>query len=374
MNQKKTIVLTANTSWYLYNFRRGTIIQLIKLGYHVICISPVDDYSDRFSSLGAEFYELEIDGKSISFKKEFLTFFAIFFLLKKIKPFFVYNFTIKLNVYSGVACRIINLPYSNNVSGLGTAFMHDGLRYKLAQYLYGVSNKAALGVFFQNDDDMQLAISKGLANRHKSTLLPGSGVNVDDFSYQRKAVPSNQGLCFLMIARVIADKGVREFIGAANYIKPKYPNCRFVLVGDCNSNNKTSFSKETIDEWRNQGVVEIVGHQDDIKNWIYTSDVVVLPSYREGMPRTILEAASCGRPAIVSDVPGCRQAVVPNETGWLCESHSVESLASCIEYCLHLSEEDIIKFGHNARVRAETKFSEEIVINKTIEVLSNLRE
>ncbi|WP_189339513.1 glycosyltransferase family 4 protein [Pectobacterium peruviense] len=372
MNQKETIVLTANTSWYLYNFRRSTIKRLMDLGYRVICVSPVDDYSNRFSLLGAEFRELKIDAKSISFKTEFLTFIALYFLLKEIKPFFVYNFTIKLNVYSGLACRIINLPYANNISGLGTAFMHDGIRYKLARYLYGISNKTAVEIFFQNDDDMQLAISKGFASKHSSTLLPGSGVNVDDFSYQRKTISSGKDLCFLMVARVIADKGVREFIGAACYIKLKYPNCRFILVGDCKSNNKTSFSKETINEWCNQGVVEIVGHQDDIKNWIYTSDIVVLPSYREGMPRTILEAASCGRPAIVSDVPGCRQAVVNNETGWLCEPHSVQSLATCIEHCLHLSEEDIIKFGHNARRHAENFFSEEIVINKTIKVLSKL--
>ncbi|QQG27309.1 glycosyltransferase family 4 protein [Pectobacterium carotovorum] len=372
MSQKKTIVLTANTSWYLYNFRRSTIKKLIDLGYRVICVSPVDSYSERFSSLGAEFRELKINGKSISIKTEFFTFINLYFLLKKIKPFFVYNFTIKLNIYSGLACQVIGLPYANNVSGLGTAFMHDGVRYKLARHLYGVSNKTALEIFFQNDDDMQFAISNGLANKHNSTLLPGSGVNVNDFSYQRKVISSGKGLCFLMIARVIADKGVREFVGAAGYIKSKYPNCRFVLVGDCNSNNKTSFSKETINEWRNQGVVEIVGHRDDIKNWIYTSDIVVLPSYREGMPRTILEAASCGRPAIVSDVPGCRQAVVNNETGWLCEPHSVQSLASCIEHCLRLKEEDIIKFGHNARKHAEIFFSEEIVINKTTKVLSNL--
>ncbi len=371
MSENRVIVLASNTSWYLYNFRKSTIKALIFAGYKPLCIAPEDEYSKKLIELGAQFEASGMVGESTNPFTEISTFLNLILLLRRLKPKFVFNFTIKMNIYAGLVCRLLGIPYSNNVSGLGTAFLHPGLVYKVAQYMYGISNRHATTVFFQNEDDMHLFLERGLAFDKRATLLPGSGVDIQEYSFQ-PMVSSDDQLVFLMIGRVIADKGVKEFVEAARIVNKKVPGTRFLLMGSWKISNKSAFDETTIDTWVKEGVVEFLGHQADAKTWIYECDVVVLPSYREGMPRTILEAASCGRPSIVTDVPGCRQAVIHDETGWLCEVRSAESLAIRMLGCIQLGRPSLLPFGNRARKCVETKFSDKIVVNEYLRLLNTV--
>lgn len=172
-----------------------------------------------------------------------------------------------------------------------------------------------------------------------------------------------------MIARLIQDKGVREYVGAAKKIKGSHPNTRFILVGPSGISNKTAISKEEIEEWASEGIIEYHGEQEDIRPWVAQSHVIVLPSYREGMPRVVLEAASMGRPAIVTDVPGCRQSIIEGVTGWLCEKKSVGSLAKKLEAVSQMPPIEIEKMGLDARARAIESFSEKRVIDSYLNCL-----
>jgi len=173
---------------------------------------------------------------------------------------------------------------------------------------------------------------------------------------------------FLMISRLIADKGVREFVAAARFVKKSFPNVRFVLLGPNAVQNHSAIANEELTSWRQEGIVELPGATDDVRPWLKACHVLVLPSYREGMPRTVLEAASVGRPAIVTDVPGCRQSIVPGETGWLCNVRDPESLANQIIYVIE-NQNLIPEFGDRAAERVCRKFSDQIVIDAYIECL-----
>lgn len=368
MAKNKTIMLTSNTSWYLYNFRKSTILALIEAGYRPVCVAPRDEYSSKLEELGSLYHPLGVEGKSTNVFREFRVFLNLVTIIVRLKPAFVFNFTIKMNVYAGMASKLVGIPYSNNVSGLGTAFLHEGTVYKLAQFFYGLTNRFAKRVFFQNEDDMQLFLDRGLARKNSAILLPGSGIDLNSFPYQQ-IFGNSDTLSFLMIARVIADKGAREYVQAARIVKSKYPGVRFVLVGSWEVSNKSAIAAETILAWQKSATVELLGHQSDVKPFIYDSDVVVLPSYREGMPRTILEAASCGRPAIVTNVAGCKHSIVPGFTGWLCEVRSAASLAKCMEDCIHIGKLGLIKYGLAARQNIEANFSDQIVIRQYMALL-----
>lgn len=362
------MVLTSNTSWYLYNFRKGTIKAFIKKGYNVICAAPEDSYSGKLVELGAIFSPIPMIGKSTNPIHELKSLFYIFNLLRKLKPHFVYNFTIKMNLYFGLVCRALLIPYANNVSGLGTIFLHDKLIFRLAKKLYGIVNRGAHTVFFQNQEDHDLFVSNSLVVAEKSIVLPGSGVDIEHFNFH--PLPDEGPFTFTMIARLIGDKGVREYVAAARKIKLLYPDVRFILVGPAGVSNKTAILDSEIEQWQQDELVEWVGEQNDIKPWLVKSHVFVLPSYREGMPKTVLEAAAIGRPAIVTDVPGCRQSIVDGVTGWLCQVKNADSLAKRMIQTLIISHDELSAKGVAARTRAENEFTEKIVIDHYLACLN----
>jgi glycosyltransferase involved in cell wall biosynthesis len=363
----KSVAITANTSWYLFNFRKGTIQCLLASGYQVVCIAPEDSFSVRLEGLGAKFVALPLEGKSTNPASELKSLISIYSIIKRLKPAFVFNHTIKMNLYVGLSCRLLGVSYSNNVSGLGTVFLHKGLAYGAAQKLYKLANSGAQTVFFQNEEDKDTFLELGLVTEAKIVLLPGSGIDVEAFAFTQ--FPKTRPLVFIMIARLIADKGVREFVDAARKVRAAGARARFVLVGPNGISNKSAISDDEVEGWNAEGVIEYVGEQRDVIPWIEKAHVLVLPSYREGMPRTVLEAASIGRPAIVTDVPGCRQSVVDGVTGWYCEVRNAESLTARMLHVIQLPAEELEKFGYGARKRAEQVFSEKLVIGRYLACL-----
>ncbi len=356
-----TVVLVSNSSFFLYNFHRGVIEGLRDTGYRVVCLAPTDAHSARLvDELKVEHRPLGMEGKGTSLVGEGKSLMALLMTLLKLRPRYVLNFTIKANIYSGLACRLLNIPYTNNVSGLGTAFLHDSWLFRRVRALYGIANRGARCVFFENRDDQALFLRMGLQKSTPSVVLPGAGIDPERFAFTEQ--PQSPPLTFVMVARLIADKGVREYVAAAERLHERYPQARFWLIGPSGISNRTAISDEEIAQWRARGVLHYLGEQRDVRPFLAESNILVLPSYREGMPRTVLEAASMGRPAIVSDVPGCRSSVLPGATGWLCEAGSIDSLEQHMQACLETPREALEAAGLASRERIEREFDQAIVV------------
>lgn len=371
MKDNNTVVLVSNTSWYLYNFRRGTIVALRDSGYRVVALAPVDDYSHRLlEELGIEHMALPMEGKSTRLVGEGKSLLALANTLRRLKPAFVFNFTVKANIYSGLACRALGIPYANNVSGLGTAFLHDSWLFRRVRLLYGFANRGAQRVFFQNEEDHALFQSHDLLRNTPTIVLPGSGIDTRRFACS--PLPASLPFTFVMIARLLGDKGVREYVQAAQQVRLKHPHTRFMLVGPYGASNRTAITENEVVSWQQAGAIDYLGEQADVRPSIVQAHILILPSYREGMPRTVLEAAAMGRPAIVSDVPGCRHAIEDGVTGWLCEAKSADSLATRMIECLNMPATELQVAGQAARRRIEAEFDEQIVINATLSCLEDL--
>ncbi|WP_414430019.1 glycosyltransferase family 4 protein [Alcanivorax sp. IL3] len=361
------VLLSSNTSWYLYNFRKSTIRALLDEGHEVICLSPLDEFSHRLESeLGALHIALPMDGKSTGLFVELVSVFFIWKTLRRYRPSFVFNFTIKLNLYCGLACISQRIPFANNISGLGTAFIHDSWLFRRVRQLYGWVNRHARHLFFQNDEDLAVFRDSGLLGDTSFTLLPGSGVDLDYFAFQ----PLPKGVVtFVMIARLLGDKGVREYAAACRFLKQRQASVRCLLVGPLGVSNHSAISEDEVARWHEEGILDYRGQTDDVRPLIAESHVLVLPSYREGMPRTVLEAAAMGRPAIVTDVPGCRHAIDVDKTGWLCEPRNSDSLASQMLTVAATKLDSLQRSGDAARQRMETSFSELRVVRAYLECL-----
>lgn len=286
---------------------------------------------------------------------------------RRYKPVFVFNFTVKLNLYGGLACRLLRVPFANNISGLGTAFIHDSWLFRRVRQVYGWVNRRASHLFFQNEEDLVVFREAGLIGDTPVTVLPGSGVDLYYFAYQ--PLPEDSTVTFVMIARLIGDKGVREYAGACRLLKKNGVPARCLLVGPLGISNHSAVSKEEVDSWHAEGILEYRGATNDVRAVISESHVLVLPSYREGMPRTVLEAAAMGRPAIVADVPGCRQAVDSGKTGWLCEVRNEASLAEQMRKITVMSRKEVSHVGYSARQRMEAHFSERVVVKAYVDCL-----
>ena len=362
------VVLVSNTSWYLYNFRRGTLCALRAAGFSVVALSPTDPSSQRLEDgLGVRHQPLNLDGKGTSVLGEGRSFVGLALTLRRMKPAFVFNFTVKANIYSGLACRALGIAYANNVSGLGTAFLHDSWLFRQVRALYGFANRGARRVFFQNQEDHRLFHAHGLLKATPTTVLPGSGMDLTRFAFS----PLPDGpLTFVMVARLLGDKGVREYASAAAQVRKAHPDVRCLLVGPLGISNRTAITADEVTAWVNAGQLEYAGETDDIQPFIRQAHVLVLPSYREGMPRTVLEAAAMGRPAIVSDVPGCRHAIRADETGWLCEVRNADSLAQHMLSAVIRPREQLAAAGVKARAFMEAEFDEAIVVRAYVSCLN----
>ncbi|MDF1629718.1 MAG: glycosyltransferase family 4 protein [Alcanivoracaceae bacterium] len=362
------VFLTSNTSWYLYNFRASTIRALRERGNRVVCLAPSDEFSLRLvDELGVEHIALPLDGKSTGLQQELASIWFIWRVMRQYSPDLVFNFTVKLNIYSGLVCALQKIPFANNISGLGTAFIHDSWLFRRVRQAYGVVNRRAQHLFFQNEEDLSVFRNGGLLGGAPVTLLPGSGVDLQRF--QASPLPQEGPVTFIMIARLLGDKGVREYAEACRSLKANGLHVRCLLVGPLGVSNRTAISEQEVSQWQAGSTLEYLGVTDDVRPLIEQAHVLVLPSYREGMPRTVLEAAAMGRPSIVTEVPGCRHAIEPEVTGWLCKVRDAQSLAEQMERVLLMDSADRQLAGQAARQRMESRFSEQRVVDAYLDCL-----
>lgn len=363
--------IVINTSWNLINFRQGLMKALIDEGYQVYAIAPKDDYSAQLAELGVEFVPLQMQAKSQNPWQDYQLIQTLKSIYRKLNLDFVLQYTIKPNIYGTLAARSLPTKVINNVSGLGTTFIRESWVTKLVKGLYRKSFKHADHVFFQNPEDQTLFKEAKLVPIHRTSLLPGSGIDTQQFKFEPKeATPCFK---FLMPARLLIDKGIEEYIGAATKMKQTYGDLvEFRICGKPENNPKIGWSAHQIKPYVEQGIVHYLGHVDDMPQQMAQVDVIVLPSYREGTPRCLLEAASMGRFMITTDVPGCRQVVVHQHTGLLARAKEVDSLYHCMEEYMGMSVGQRKTLVLNARNRVQEKFEESIVVGEYLKKIKEL--
>jgi glycosyltransferase involved in cell wall biosynthesis len=293
-------------------------------------------------------------------------------IYRKVKPDVILHYTIKPNVYGTLAASILKIPAVNNVCGLGTVFLRNNLVSWIAMALYRISFRFAHKVFFQNPDDLQLFQDKNLVPRHTVDLLPGSGIDLKRF--QPMAFSRNKTFTFLLISRLITDKGVLEYIEAVRSLKASGVQAKFQVLGAMDPEHKRGIKTNVIQEWITSGTIEYLGTTDDVRQYIERADCVVLPSYREGTPRTLLEAASSAKPIIATDVPGCNHVVENNYNGLLCRLKDSTDLAAKMMAMASLQDEALQAFGRNGRTKMESEYDESVVINKYLTTLATFKK
>ncbi len=365
--QKKiTIAIVINTSWNIFNFRLGLLQALKNQGYKIIAIAPRDDYSQKLQSMGFEYHHISMNNKGTNPVQDLKLLVAFYKLYKKLKPDVILQYTIKPNIYGTIAAKLAGCQTINNISGLGTVFLNDHFSSKLARFMYRCSLRFANRVFFQNPHDRQLFIEHKLITESKTDLLPGSGINVDKYKPSKRAHQQGSSCIFLLVARMIRDKGVIEFVEAAGHLLNEGTDqvVEFWLLGDLYPGNPTAISADQLEQWQQDGVVKYLGHVDDVAAVIHKADCVVLPSYREGLSRVLLEAAAMAKPIITTDTPGCKDVVDHGLNGYLCAVKSSQDLALMMREFLLLEEQQRLKMGRNGRLKIERQFDEKIVIDK----------
>ena len=364
------IVISINTAWNIYNFRLTLIKSLLADGHEVIALAKSDNYVVKIESLGIPFYNIDLDPKSINPLKDLVLISEYYKLFNKIKPDLILSFTIKPNIFGNFAARLLNISTINNISGLGSIFIKKSMVTYIGKFLYRLSLFSSRHVFFQNNDDKSLFIKNKLVNSKITSVVPGSGVDTQKFNCNRIKNRANK---FLFVGRLISDKGVFEYLDAAVLVLAKYPKKEFLLVGELGSNNITAISKKQLEKYTNNFTqIKYLGKTDDIIKILRSVDVMVLPSYREGLSKSLIEAAALKLPIITTNVPGCRDIVEDGYNGFLCEIKSKSSLENEINRIIDLKEKERLQFGINGREKVIQKFTSQIVSNIYIDKINEI--
>ncbi len=365
---KKKIAIISNLSWNLYNFRLSLMQAIRDEGYDVIAIAPYDQYSQKLIDEGFTFYDIKIDAQGINPIEDLKTTYQFYKLFKEISPDIICQYTIKPNIYGSLVASMLKIKMINNIAGLGTLFIKEGPLTKVAKLLYKVSQAKANKVFFQNRDDFEFFTSRGIVSADKCDILPGSGVDTNRFKPQYR-VPQ-QKVRFLLIARMIWEKGIGEYVQAAREIKKSNPHVEFSLLGFLDVENPSAIKKSQMDAWVEEGVINYLGVSDKVDEVIQSADCIVLPSYyREGTPKTLLESGSSAKPIITTDSVGCRDVVDHGVNGFICQPRSWEDLREKMEMFLALSDEAKLEMGRQSREKIKREFDEKIVIGKYLDAL-----
>mgnify|MGYP001241946700 CR=1 FL=1 len=379
LREDKKILLVANTGWYLYNFRLPLARRLRDEGFHVILVSPDDTYVERLKAEGFEWRGLHnLSRRGLN---PFLEFFALLELVKlylKEKPRAVHHFTIKCVLYGTIAAKLSRVTsVVNAVTGLGHIFLGKRLITRLVRpgvrWLYRKILHARRGlVVFQNPDDLDTFVTNGLVDPERTVIVRSSGVCVQKFC-PRPGCPENPAQnipVVLFVGRLLKEKGVHDFVEAARIVK-SHRNVCFKMAGGLDPGNPSSVTAATLEAWRTEGAVDLLGHVEDVTGVLDLATMVVLPSFREGTPRTLLEAAAMAKPLVATDVPGCREVVRNGENGYLVPLEDPAALAAAIERLLD-DPEEARRMGLNGRNMIEREFSVDSVVNQTIGVYEKI--
>jgi len=363
----RTILLSVNASWNVLNFRMPVVRALQERGDRVVVVAPEDGYGERLRAEGVEFEPIVMDRQGVSPWNDLRLLARYRSILGRTRPSLFLGYTAKPNIYGTLAARSLGIPAINNVSGLGTAFIRNGLLTAVVTGLYRLAFKGSHTVFFQNSDDRSLFLEKRIVAQHQARLLPGSGIDLDRF--RPEAAAASDAFTFLLIGRLLWDKGVGEYVEAARQVRTGHPSAAFRILGFVDVPNRTAVPRAELDRWVEEGTIHYLQACDDVRPHIARADCIVLPSYREGLPRTLLEGAAMGKPLIATDVPGCRDIVKDGVNGLLCEVRDAASLASAMTTMIELQPAERQRMGAAGRRLAESEFDQALVVRRYLEAI-----
>lgn len=365
----KKILILANNDIGLYNFRKELPQRLLRLGYDVTIALPYGEKVEKFKDMGCNFIETPMNRRGMNVIQDLKLLIQYIKIIKKIKPDLVLTYTIKPNIYGGIACRSLNQKVIHTVTGLGSVFIRDLWIKKILIKLNKFSFKNACHVFFLNKENQDFYENiKIIANQQQISVVPGSGVNLKEFQFNE--YPNNEKIKFTFIARVIKDKGIDEFLESAKNIKDKYPNVEFDVVGAIDEDIYINKLKE----YEKLKVINYLGHRSDIQEIMKKSSCIVLPSYGEGRGTVLQEGAAIGRPLITCDTYGCKDNVDDGYNGYLCKVKDYKSLQNSMEKFINLSFEEKKEMGLNSRTKAEKEFDRDIVIKSYIDKINQITQ
>ena len=353
-------MIVANTSWNIFNFRLNILRVFLDKGYRVSVLAPIDEfvrYTEDFhevNHIGLQY----LDRDSINPVKDIRLFFELYRAYKMIKPDLILHYTVKPNIYGGIAARTLGIPSIAVVTGLGYPFIHGGFAGQMTTLLYRISNRFHRKVIFENQDDLQLF-------EHDKMLKPGKGISIKgcgvDLNFYKPdpSTRTNGSVIFTFIGRLLYDKGIREFVEAAQLVKKKNNKVKFWLIGQIDEENPSAIRKSDLLEWVKDPDVFYLGSKEDVRPYIAQSDCIVLPSYREAIARSLTEAMSMAKPVIGTDTAGVREAIDDKMNGYLVKVKDIDSLAGAMLEFMALSEEQKIRMGEEGRKKVEKEFDDQ---------------
>ena len=334
-------------------------------------LAPEDDASPKLKETGCRFVHVPMDNQGMNPLADFHLKKRLESIYETVSPDLTIHYTVKPVLFGSMAAENLGIPFVNNITGLGTAFIRKNWVTSLVKILYRRSQRKASLLFFQNSEDRDLFERQGLIPKSvPREVVPGTGVDIEKFSIRpySLAEPSS----FLLVARLIWDKGVSEFVEAARVVKREFPHTRFQLLGYLEVKNRTAVSRKQVNSWVKEGLLEYLGDTEDVRSFVTKAGCLVLPSYREGLPKTLLEAAAMGRPIIATDVTGCREVVDHGVNGYLCKVRDASDLAEKMKNMIKLSIDERREMGLRGRKKMKENFDEKLIVQKIINQIENV--
>lgn len=367
----KRIAIVANTTWNIYNFRMNVIGKLLEEGYEVVVIAPVDKYIHYKKEFPQVIHVplKKLDRDSINPLKDLSLTLELKSIYKKVKPDIVLHYTVKPNIYGGIAAHLNKIPSIAVVTGLGYAFIHNGYVETVTKMLYRATSRFHEKVIFENIDDRLLFVEEKLIKGNQGISIKGCGIDANHFSPFPNGIIKKQ-TTFTFIGRLLYDKGIQEFVEAAKIMKEKYDNVVFWLVGEIDDKNPAAVRKDDLMRWVKNDIVIYHGATNDVRTFIAASDCIVLPSYREAIARSITEGMAMEKPVITTDTPGCREAVDDGENGFLVPIKNATALAEAMDR-IHLMDGDRRhEMGIHGRKKVMSEFDDKLIANEILTVIN----
>ena len=364
----KILILT-NYANGLFLFRKELLKAFTDEGHEVLVSVPRDDNCTKLEGLGVTIIDTPLERHGMNPLKDLKLFFRYISMIKEVKPQLILTYTIKPDIYGAMAARFLHVPYICNVTGLGMAIEHGGMLSKVLLKLYSLSMGKARKVFFQNERNMKFMQDRGVAKKN-AAILPGSGVNLNEHPF-REYPSEKEGIHFLSVIRIMKDKGIEEFLEAAEMIKASNPEAVFDLVGEYEEDEREKYEPR-LKDLEERGIIKYYGHLDTVEPVMAKSHVIIHPSYHEGLSNVLLEAAACGRPVLATNIHGCIETFDPGVSGIAFEARDSKALVTAIEEVLSFSEEERRTMGAKGRKWVEDKFDRQIVIDAYMQELSRL--
>ena len=363
------ILILSNSSSGLYEFRNEVIEDLLRDQEVYISLPDEDAYTKILADEGCHIFHTGFNRRGMNPIKDAILLLRYIRLIRRIRPRMVLTYTIKPNIYGGMACRLTHTNYAANITGLGTAIQGGGILSKALIKMYRVALNKAKAVFYQNEYNMDFMLGRGVGTKNQSILLPGSGVNI--YKHSHKPYPSeDKGVRVLAVLRIMKDKGIEEFLYAADRISDEF-DAKFVLAGGYEEETRQEYEPQ-IQRLVEAGKLEYVGFCDKIDELYESCHILIHPSYHEGLSNVRLEAAACGRPVVTTDVPGCRETVIPGETGMLFKSKDKIAAYKAMADILSMTSAERDTMGRRGRNYVEENFNRETVVRRYREVVENM--